>query len=158
MREILGNQLEEAFKALGIIGKKTYTTILKYGIEYSIYQLEDDQYEKLCDTPDELWLDDYGFWRGANGCNLSQDEVDTFEINKQPIIAFLGSFREDLEIENASLPEEDRWEREKEYGTLLEYLCDEIGASQERNIIAIAIDLAKMNDMSVSELFTKYQG
>lgn len=43
------------------------------------------------------------------------------------------------------------------YESLLEYLCENIGASQPRNVCALAVDLAKYNNMTMGELFTKYE-
>jgi hypothetical protein len=48
------------------------------------------------------------------------------------------------------------WNRE--YDHLLQYLCDEIGASVEKNVMALAMDLAKMNGLTLAQLFKKYQG
>ena len=54
------------------------------------------------------------------------------------------------------------WERDDhyndEYDTLLDYMCDEIGASQPRNVCALAVDLARANGISMAELFSIYQG
>lgn len=38
------------------------------------------------------------------------------------------------------------------------YLCDEIGASTEKNVCACTVDLAQQNNMTLSELFKKYLG
>jgi hypothetical protein len=48
--------------------------------------------------------------------------------------------------------------RDRKYPTLLCYFCDEIGASTEKNVCAIAVDLAALNNMTMAELFQKYQG
>jgi len=54
------------------------------------------------------------------------------------------------------LVHEDNWDRE--YNNLLEYFCDEIGASMEKHICALAVDLAMINGITMGELFRKYQG
>lgn len=41
---------------------------------------------------------------------------------------------------------------------ILIYLCDEIGASTERNVCACTIDLAQQNNLTLAELFKKYLG
>ena len=43
------------------------------------------------------------------------------------------------------------------YNTLLDYMNKVIGASQPRNVCALAVDLARANGMSMSELFKIYQ-
>lgn len=44
------------------------------------------------------------------------------------------------------------------YVNLSEYLCDCIGASTGKNVCACVTDLAKYNDMTIAELFDKYEG
>lgn len=44
------------------------------------------------------------------------------------------------------------------YHDILIYLCDEIGASTERNVCACTIDLARQNNLTLAELFKKYLG
>lgn len=39
-----------------------------------------------------------------------------------------------------------------------EYLCEHVGASLPRNVVACAMDLAKYNNMSMAELFQNYEG
>lgn len=46
----------------------------------------------------------------------------------------------------------------EEFYDLLQYLCDEMGCSSPRNVCALTKDLAKYNNMKLSELFLKYQG
>lgn len=43
------------------------------------------------------------------------------------------------------------------YQSLSEYLCEFIGASMPRNVVACAIDLAKFNHLTIGELFKKYE-
>ena len=45
-----------------------------------------------------------------------------------------------------------------EYKDLLEYFCEELGASTEKNVCALAVDLAKYNGLTLSELFKIYGG
>lgn len=46
----------------------------------------------------------------------------------------------------------------KKYENLSDYLCNCIGVSQQRNVCACAIDLARYNDMTMGKLFEKYEG
>ena len=46
----------------------------------------------------------------------------------------------------------------REYENLLSYMCNEIGASTESNIIALAVDLARANGKTVAQLFQTYEG
>ena len=60
---------------------------------------------------------------------------------------------------------DEPWEDEDEdeefeiYASCLtDYLCDVVGASQPKNVCAVAVDLAKYNNMTMGELFAKYEG
>jgi hypothetical protein len=44
------------------------------------------------------------------------------------------------------------------YETLTEYMCDEIGASMESNVCALAVDLARANGLTMAKLFEIYEG
>ena len=46
----------------------------------------------------------------------------------------------------------------REYKNLSEYLTEELGASQPRNVCALAVDLAKANGMSMAKLFEVFEG
>jgi len=78
----------------------------------------------------------------------------------------LEEYLEDLAVD---YPEEKRTEvRERlekyyfinklRFDNLLSYFSEEWGVSTEKNICALAVDLAKMNEMTMSELFEKYVG
>lgn len=152
MREILGNDLEVAFKELSVPATMTYK-----GDDYEVWEMTDAIYDGLCFITDCNWKREYGWWRGASGCNIKEDE-DNFTVNGKNMIGFVESFREDEYDDNMEEDEEDRIWREKVYVNLTDYICEGLGASQPKNVVAVAIDLAKMNDMKMSELFKKYQG
>ena len=44
------------------------------------------------------------------------------------------------------------------YDTLTEYMCNEIGASTEKNVCALAVDLARANGLTMARLFEIYEG
>lgn len=46
----------------------------------------------------------------------------------------------------------------REYPDIITYLCDEIGASTEKNVCACTVDLARQNNMTLSQLLKKYLG
>jgi hypothetical protein len=115
------------------------------------------------------WKDEWGWWRHAKGSNLGTP-FDFFTINGRELIAWGGSRRDDLrnwwnansdegkaayhysfrEYEEATMPHK--------YDTLTEYMCDEIGASTEKNVCALAVDLARANGMTMAQLFKTYEG
>lgn len=153
MKEILASNIDNALKVLGIFGINTYN-----GERYQVWELSDEEFEKLCNIPDKDWLEDYGMWRSANGSVLMGDPLDTFIVNNRNMLGFVGSFREEDAKENETLPEEDQMPpREMSYFDLFDYMCEELGASQPKNIVAVAMDLANINNIRLSGLFGKYQ-
>ena len=150
MKEMLGAELDKVFEELGINAKKTYELKNKNGDYCEIYQvweLSDEDYINLCNISEENWKDNCGWWRGSKGSNMGSVNK-RYNINKHYIYAWDGIYRNNNK----------NYYKDRKYNNLLQYFCDEIGASTEKNICALAIDLAKQNNMTMSELFKKYQG
>lgn len=141
MKELLtfGN-VENDFKRLRISLRQTYK-----GKDYGVCEVTDQEYIALCNEPDEIdatWWDKCG-WRYSEGSNQGNTNY-TFLVNGKELTAWKESEEDDYSQEN--------------FSDLLEYLNCEMGCSQSRNVCALATDLAKYNDMKLSELFQKYQG
>jgi len=157
MREILGDKLEKVMEIYNINATKTYQNNSDATDFRQVWELEDNDFERLCNIPDEDWKDDYGWFRSADGSNMGSVNK-RYNINNHYINAWDGYGREIQKEENKSLPPDDRWVEPRKYFDLLEYFCEELGASTERNVAALVIDLAKQNGIKMSELFKKYQG
>jgi len=146
MKEILAQNLDGiALYELDLFAKMTYK-----GELYQIWKLEEDEFKKLCEVPEEKWKKEYGMWRYSEGSNVGNC-ISTFIINEKHITAWDG----DLRVEALH---EDEVFRGRKYKTLLEYFCEELGASQPKNICALAVELAKINNITMGELFVIYQG
>jgi hypothetical protein len=160
MKEILGAELDLAFKELNINALKTYEIKnfpWEYSEVYQVWELSEEDFKRICEIPNNEWKDDWGWWRFVEGSNLGG--VDSrYNINNHYIYAWDGVSRINFEEENKNCKPEDRWFRDRKYKTLLNYFCEEIGASTERNVCAVAVDIAKQNGIKMSELFIKYQG
>lgn len=116
----------------------------------SVYELTEEEFKIMCDDcegKEDGWLSD-GCWRWAEGSNMFGSPTARYNINHHYMIGWDGVRRQD----------EKEMVYNREYDHLLQYLCDEIGASMERNIVALAVDLAKMNGLTMAQLFKKYQG
>jgi len=151
MKEILAGNMDNFIKQNGINSVKTHET--KDG-KYQVWELEDSELEKLCQTNDDDYKDS-DWWRSAEGSN--QGNVHRrFKINNHYIRAWDGESRIEMEEENKTLPMDDRFTTAREYGSLQEYLCEEIGASQPRNVCALCVDLANQNGISMAKLFKKF--
>lgn len=155
MKEILGQQLDVAIRELGISATKTYEELTNSDYKHQVWEVKDKDFEILCNIDEDSWKSEWGWWRHSEGSNMD-NSLSEFYINNQKITAWDGTSR--IETNKEAEDEDDEYLFEREYSNLLEYFCDEMGASQPRNICALAVDLAKINNMTMSELFQVYQG
>ena len=143
----MGNILED-FNRLDIEVRQTYN-----GEEYGVCEVTDEEFKMLCvdEETEDTWQD--CGWRYCEGSN--QGEVNsTLIIGGKELNCWFTPFKYDDE----EATEEDNNEQYlPEYNNLLTYLCEEIGCSQPRNICALTKDLAKCNNIKLSDLFKIYQ-
>ena len=164
--EILaGDNIQKAFKELGIKATRTYKSTDEPF--YDVWEIEKKDLHLLEETME--WPDDWGWWRFSKGSNMGT-ACDIFEVNGQELIAWSGRRREhliddwagELEDEKAayhySFKEYEKDLMPYKYDNLMDYFCNEIGASTEKNVCALAVDLARANGMSMSKLFKTYEG
>ncbi len=145
MKEILGNNLEQFFNK-EINGKRTYK-----GSEYEVWEVSNEVFDIMCDMTDETFEELAGedaWWRSAEGSNLGVPDTKVY-INGHEMLGWAGEPWDDED-------EDDDFEICT--SSLTDYMCDVIGASQPRNVCALAVDLAKYNGITMGELFTKYEG
>lgn len=164
--EILaGGGIKTAFKELGIEATRKYKGAEKP--HYQVWELEKSDMCKMSELTD--WKDHYGWWRHAKGSNMGT-ACSIFTVNGHELIAWDGTGREDLRDDWDNEPIEEKeayhysykeyeevWKPHK-YDTLLDYFCEELGASLPNNICALAVDLARTNGLTMSELFKKFEG
>lgn len=166
MVEIMGGEgLDKAFADLQI--PATRTAVSTNGL-WEVWELPRSHFNALCKIKDEEWHDDWGWWRHALGSNLGWVDSD-YIIRGKPLQAWDGVHRQNWYAEYC-LPCEDRslgfcvaddenicnCFGKREYPDLLQYLCTEIGASTEKNVTAICIDLARQNGMTLAKLVSEY--
>lgn len=151
---IIGNVIKD-FNRLGIELRQTYN-----GADYGVCEVTEEEFKKLCDEPDNIfgaW--ENGGWRYSEGSNQEQPNQKILIRNKEIIAWYDDSFDFDNEEERCEYLEEHNGIMPLEsFCDLLQYLCDEMGCSQPRNICALTKDLARYNNMKLSELFKIYQG
>ncbi|PFN12763.1 hypothetical protein [Bacillus cereus] len=148
MEEILvqGN-IAEDLKRLGVNATRTYGNEETY---YQVYELSDKEFEKLSvlcmneDDNDEHWKN--GGWRWCKGSN-QPIPTEKAEVNHQELVCWVETLNDG----------EDTY-RNDWHVNLLEYLDIEMGCSSFKNVCAVTKDLAKYNNMTMTELFQKYQG
>lgn len=167
MREILANNLQSLFDNTSLNGKCTYR-----GNTYEVWEVSDEDFKIMCDMSEEEFekVCPDGMWRSSEGSSMSSS-YNKWIINNNEILAWDGGDRENYFEEYCKDCEDycdDMCEAnnddilnccgERKYDTLLNYMCDEIGASQPKNVCALAVDLAKANNMKMSDLFKIYEG
>ncbi len=143
--EVLAESLEQAVIDLKLKAVKTFDSK-----EYQVWEIEEDDFERICNIKENEWKKEWGMWRYALGSNMACTIPKRYNINRKHIKAFDGMNRSDSDsgFDDGYHP--------RRYSDLLEYLSKEIGASQPRNVCAICVDLAKINGIKMSELFKKY--
>lgn len=164
--EILGGDgLYKAFKELGIKATRTYRGSDKS--YYEVWEVSNEDFKKLEYTLD--WKDEWGWWRYAKGSNMGTP-FDFFTVNGKELIAWDGYIREDLRDDWAdetdeekaayhySFKEYEETQYPHRYSTLTEYMCEELGVSTEKNVCALATDLARANGLTMAKLFELYEG
>ena len=142
--EILAGEMENYFRRTGIKARKTWE-----GEGYQIWEMDKEEFEKLVATEDKSY-EINEWWRQAYGSNAGGVNAE-YVINGKKIKAWDGNWRDDL-LEG----EEEMFGRE--YESLTQYFCKEMGCGQPSNIAALAADIAKQNRITLAELFEKYEG
>ena len=141
MIEILGNNLKQFFD---IVDNPPNDAEITYaGERYEVWEVSDELHNKMCGMSEEEFIEIAGedaWWRSSEGSVLGVPDTE-FEVKGEDMLGW------------------NRWDREqKKYSDLSEYLCECVGASTGKNVCACAMDLAKYNDMTMGELFEKYEG
>lgn len=152
--EVLGNHLEIVMESCGINAIRTYQAKGEKVEFAQVWEMNQREFARLCAISDKEWDKKFeaAWFRQANGSVLAFVER-RYNIHGHYLMAWDGEHRK----EEKELPVDDRMELPRKYDSLTEYLSEEIGASQPRNVAALAIDLANQNNIKLSELFKKYQ-
>ena len=162
--------MHKVFKENGIQYTRSYSKKCNpkksYDPHYEVYEISQDDMKRL----QEIFELPFGaWWRYAKGCNLGTP-FDFFTVNGKELIAWGGPRRDDLRdwwdkesdeekaSYNYSFSEYEKDTMPYKYETLTEYMCDEIGASTETNVCALAVDLARANGLTMARLFELYEG
>ena len=150
MKEILGNDLLTFFAVMTIRNHDYENGLMctYKGRRYEVYTVSDELFNVMCDMTEEEFVELAGedaWWRYAEGSVLGVPDKKIY-VNGQEMLGW-------------GKPWENEDEEPEIYASnLSNYLCDSIGASQPRNVCALAVDLAKYNNMTMGELFEKYEG
>lgn len=173
-KEILDFATETGLKTLRMTFEDNGEDVGKTREAFNVFEVSREEFFKMCDgyrdeydfkiEGDEspCWKDSWGWWRYAQGCNLDGVEPTIYaDINgnllkvwysRDAMSDFIADWDEDNEpVENLI---EDWIADHSKYKDIFEYCSDMWGISTERNITAVAVGLAKLNNMSLSTLFS----
>ena len=171
MKEFIGENMGVIFEKLNIPYMQGYSGSIGYWQNFGVYKIFEQDFPKLCDIPDEEFEKQFpnSWWRYAEGSNMGTPNCE-FIINGCQIDAWQNEwYVDDLVNEYNRLTPDEQLEYDGvedyiaenytyEYPNLLDYLCNELGVSTEKNVCALATDLAKYNEMSMAQLFGIYGG
>ena len=144
MVEILGNNLLNFFETIEVLNEGVITRSYK-GKDYEVWSVYDsmfDRMSKISDEHFEILAGEDAWWRWSSGSSLGAP-YETNIVNGHKLISWSKAYF-NCEATRRSI----------RYESLSSYLCDCVGASQPRNVCALAVTLAKYN----KELFSKYEG
>lgn len=181
MKEIIGNNIAQIVAYCGVTAKQTLVKTFDYGYMKTIevWELDDDQFDQFTDKMDQIddekfeQLFDDAWWYCATGSNMG-DPNSEYVVNGHVLLAWDGHYREDnsqedyeeyvkdereCEVDESDIDSYEVWEAwyaPKKYSNIYEYMCEEIGASTERNTTSLLVDLAKANGLTMAQLLDKY--
>lgn len=144
MVEILGCDLKRFFDIVDNPPKDAEITYAgnSSGINYEVWEVSDELFKTICSLSEGEFTSlagDDAWWRSSEGSVLGYPDSE-FVVNGKTLRCWdMGRTGRD------------------EFTCLTEYLCDNVGASLPKNVCACAVDLAKYNDMKMSELFEVYE-
>lgn len=170
MVEILGNNLKTFFTNMKYVMPNDDVECTYKGARYEVWSVPDEMFTLICKMSDEEFdaLSEHdedndatwAWWRHCNG-SVMESPTTFFCINGQKLLAWEDGSNDEYYCDGCDEDEiscaECKMAR-RTFATLTKYLCEEIGVSQPKNVCALTIDLAKYNNITLSELFMKYEG
>lgn len=147
---IVGNEeMNEIFHRAGV-WHKTDAMLAPDVFLYSMYKEDMNHIDKVFDLFDAHQGTD-AFYLYADGSTMDDRPTTEFTVWGQQMIGWIDDTKEPEFEEDGSEIMPDL-----EYDSLYDYMADELGVSMWSNRIAVAADLAKLNNLTVSQLFCKY--
>ena len=149
--EIMGQNLDLAFKELGINATKVHQTVNRdYEGEYQVWEVFGEDEEKLMNIKNEDWKDEYGWWRTGE-CMYGGSATVEFTVNGHKM---LGYKPERVYFDD----EDEELYFQTEYNCYTDWLSGAFDLGNAKNTVIFATSLAKDNEMSLAEFMKTYQG
>ena len=163
MKEILGGSLMPFM--INITNRKEYDRHQRTynGKTYEVWEVDDELFEDMNNMSEEEFVELAGedaWWRSAEGSILGSPNSTAF-VNGHEIFAWIDEEKHNAWCEDCGCDIEEECNKckieERTFKSLSEYLCDEMGCSQPKNVCALSVDLARYNKMTLGELFSKLE-
>jgi hypothetical protein len=171
MQSIIGNNMLVPQITSGAIGTMTFKRDVGWEDDFvEVWEFKDEEFEKFkswaTKYSDEEWHKEFSssWYRYASGSVLGIPSTE-FTINGKSIKVWPGPDRdegypdeyddEDAEEYESYDAWEDMW-HPREYSDIFEYLSEEMGVSQPKNVCALLADIATYNDMTLAEVLSNY--
>ena len=139
--EILGNNLKKFFD---IIDNSYETAEITYSNKgYEVWVVSNELHNKMCNMSENEFVELAGenaWWRSCKSSVLGVPDT-RFIVNGEDLVGWNLNYNNKI----------------RKYSNLSDHLCNCIGASTGKNVCACCVDLAKYNNMTMSELCQKYQ-
>lgn len=148
MKEIYAGNLSAFFENTGYHAICVFRVFSKDNLyTREIWEIPDDVFDCMCNMPEDVFLalaGEEGWWRYCPGSVLPPP-VHRFKINGINVKAWLhGGLADTSGVQ-------------REYPDLLSYLSEQLGVSTEKNVCALAADMARFNGYTMGELFALTQ-
>lgn len=156
MIEILTSHgFELVIRALNVNAKMGYKFCPEEAVywhdAFEVWQVPDSFIDFSNTISDNDWCSMFKeqWWRSCEGTNLEDSSypVVKFRINNKDILCWENIDKDD---------EYDEDDRDYVYSNVLQYCSEEWSIGQPTNICAICVGLAKLNHMSLGQLFQGY--
>lgn len=161
MKEILAwGDISKELERLNISPKKAWSNR-----DISVYQLTEEELKTMSD--DENWSDNFLAWRYSEGSNLPAPNypiiINGYEITAWPSDCGCNLCA-DCEEWEGCFPDGEAYRRycsnetPPDYNNLIAYINEAKDYYALSSITHLSVDLAHYNDMTLVQLFEKYQG
>lgn len=155
----------------------------EYDTPYEIWEISDEDFTILDSYKDaydyfeegenpEIWKEEWGWWRWHSGSNINAHSVEDFKIkgnilklyyDESDLQIFVDESLEDFKEQHGTLTCEakEAVEREAtqeyfnfEFANFFDYCLDMWGASTVKNLSAISVENAKLNNMTLADFWS----
>jgi len=139
MIEIMGQKLDKAFEELRIVAKKVVETKED---KYQVWEMSDQEFDKLLVVSDDQWEMDYGWWRSGR-CIYEGSATKEYIVNGEKMMGYENN--------------KELYYIKSKHDSFSDWLSDVMNLSTEKNLVVFAESLAADNGMKLSEFIAKYE-